>query len=278
MAQTTTHIAGRCILVGVTLLLAGFGLGAYWAANEGANSLKLLLESPAAFKNRSDVATDAIGGMSINVCLHDASASSTCVSLSSTSSESQTSSTTASMSQSASYSLSESQSASHSQTVSQSTSDSQTRSSSHSRKATKTPQFPMDPAPSCRPKVRRGVPMEIEAQAGLTNRFRVILSYLKEARRTGRSLIVYWVPDRHCNGHFHSVFDLCALPDDLTILPALPTYPVSGTFRDFPGRPWPTDRGSMSLELFKPTPAVKARIYELRAQLNGSFSAGVSCL
>lgn len=269
MEQTS---CGGSIVVRSTIILALLTIGAVtYLSNKGPNSLMLLLDvhnvtavvlSTERNPNGFDFATDVLGDVKNALCL-DAECSQT-MPVSSTetallisSSSSQTSSKTASMSKSASIAK-----------------ITQTRSCSSSGTATKPPRVSTNPAPSCGPKVRRGIPMEVESRGGLTNRFRVILSYYKEARKAGRSLIVYWVPNRKCNDHFHNVFQLCALPDDLTILPALPKHHVFGTYRDYPGHPWRTDKGTVSLKIFKPTPVVQARINEFLAKLNGSFSAG----
>ena len=49
-------------------------------------------------------------------------------------------------------------------------------------------------------------PMVIGVDCGLCNRLRALLSYRQVALAEGRSLVVIWTPDGHCNGEFLDCF------------------------------------------------------------------------
>jgi hypothetical protein len=123
----------------------------------------------------------------------------------------------------------------------------------------------------------------VEATLGLANRFRVILSYLLEARKTNTSLVVYWRNSKHCPALFDEVFDQSALPADLTIRSAHPDFPIQSTKFAYPGRPGIRQRvsaavtGKLALQVFKPIEEVQSRIHSSLNALGwpaSAFAAG----
>lgn len=53
--------------------------------------------------------------------------------------------------------------------------------------------------------------MKVRCDNGLCNRLVVIFSHLKKARKNNENLIVYWLVNQECNGHFLDVFE--EIPD-----------------------------------------------------------------
>ena len=119
-------------------------------------------------------------------------------------------------------------------------------------------------------------PIEVQAIGGMSFRFRVVVSYLAEARRQKRRLVVYWLYHEMLPAEFGSIFDTSALPSDLTVLTSLPSdRKINATYI-------PHTIGSKEwvpvLKVFKPASSVQLRIDELLRTLGWpkkSFSAGM---
>lgn len=106
-------------------------------------------------------------------------------------------------------------------------------------------------------------------KSGLANRLRAFISYLNLARRTDRSMRLYWYPEDQCPGLFTDVFS--DLPADI-VVDATPPSRVprvrctNAAYR----RASISDMGKSALSVLHPAAAVQTRIDELLVLLRGT--------
>ena len=116
-------------------------------------------------------------------------------------------------------------------------------------------------------------PLRVRSNNGLSNRLRVILSYLQHARDQRRPLHYFWIPSAHCNQKFEDLFK--DPPEDLQVFDAIPidvppqsTIETEDTYDNQP-LAWFTH---LLLTVLHPRPRLQARIDELLLLLRRNSS------